>query len=255
MIDVGMSNYDLLYREIVLLNQSEDIFDVIARINHHGFASGFIKSSARRVDKSMNRTTFADVAGMDNSKRELQEVVEFLKTPDKFLRLGAQVPKGVLLVGAPGMGKTLLARAVAGEAGPSCRSTYAAPVGMDEPDGKVHSAGSMTRPSAFPVPGKVTLGWTVAVAPSASAITTVNVPLPAVEAFTTLTAKDVPYKSSLVFNAGVAKYQGKYVMMFRNDWAKENSIELEGTNIGLAYSDDGIKWEVMQKKQRNNRSY
>jgi cell division protease FtsH len=82
-----------------------------------GFASGFIKSTARRVDKSMNRTTFNDVAGMDNAKRELQEVVEFLKNPDKFVRLGAQVPKGVLLVGPPGTGKTLLARAVAGEAG------------------------------------------------------------------------------------------------------------------------------------------
>ena len=82
-----------------------------------GFASSFTKSSARRVDKSMNKTGFADVAGMDNSKRELQEVVEFLKSPEKFQRLGAQVPKGILLVGAPGMGKTLLARAVAGEAG------------------------------------------------------------------------------------------------------------------------------------------
>lgn len=82
-----------------------------------GFAAGFIKSTARRVDKAMNRNTFADVAGMDNAKKELQEVVEFLKNPDKFHRLGAQVPKGVLLVGAPGTGKTLMARAVAGEAG------------------------------------------------------------------------------------------------------------------------------------------
>jgi cell division protease FtsH len=82
-----------------------------------GFAAGFVKSTARRVDKSMNRTTFADVAGMDNAKRELIEVVEFLKNPEKFHRLGAQVPKGILLVGPPGTGKTLLARAVAGEAG------------------------------------------------------------------------------------------------------------------------------------------
>jgi cell division protease FtsH len=82
-----------------------------------GFAAGFVKSTARRVDKSMNRTTFADVAGMENSKRELIEVVEFLKNPEKFHRLGAQVPKGILLVGPPGTGKTLLARAVAGEAG------------------------------------------------------------------------------------------------------------------------------------------
>jgi cell division protease FtsH len=82
-----------------------------------GFAAGFIKSSARRVDKGMNRTTFNEVAGMDTAKRELQEVVEFLRNPEKFQRLGAQVPKGILLVGAPGTGKTLLARAVAGEAG------------------------------------------------------------------------------------------------------------------------------------------
>lgn len=82
-----------------------------------GFASNFVKSNARRVDKGANRTTFNEVAGMDNAKRELEEVVEFLKHPEKFVRLGAQVPKGVLLVGPPGTGKTLLARAVAGEAG------------------------------------------------------------------------------------------------------------------------------------------
>src|SRR4029077_5118648 len=62
------------------------------------------------------RVTFDDVAGMQNAKSELQEVVDFLKTPDKFARLGAQVPKGVLLVGPPGTGKTLMAKAVAGEA-------------------------------------------------------------------------------------------------------------------------------------------
>jgi cell division protease FtsH len=82
-----------------------------------GFAAGFIKSTARRSDKGATTTTFNDVAGMDNAKRELVEVVEFLKNPEKFNRLGAQVPKGVLLVGPPGTGKTLLARAVAGEAG------------------------------------------------------------------------------------------------------------------------------------------
>lgn len=82
-----------------------------------GFASSFVRSNARRIDKSMNRTTFADVAGMEHAKKELEEIVEFLKSPEKFARLGAQVPKGVLLVGPPGTGKTLLARAVAGEAG------------------------------------------------------------------------------------------------------------------------------------------
>ncbi|MCE9531131.1 MAG: ATP-dependent zinc metalloprotease FtsH [Planctomycetes bacterium] len=82
-----------------------------------GAYSSFVRSPARRYEKGKTRTTFEDVAGMDHAKKELQEVVEFLKTPEKFHRLGAQVPKGVLLVGPPGTGKTLLARAVAGEAG------------------------------------------------------------------------------------------------------------------------------------------
>ena len=63
------------------------------------------------------RVTFNDVADMASAKSELQEIVEFLKGPEKFQRLGAQIPKGVLLIGPPGTGKTLLARAVAGEAG------------------------------------------------------------------------------------------------------------------------------------------
>src|SRR6516165_8471730 len=82
-----------------------------------GFLSNYIKSPAKRYDRTKMRVTFEDVADMQNAKSELQEVVEFLKSPDKFLRLGAQIPKGVLLVGPPGTGKTLLARAVAGEAG------------------------------------------------------------------------------------------------------------------------------------------
>ena len=81
-----------------------------------GFLNSYIKSPARRYERSKGRVTFEDVADMENAKRELTEVVEFLRNPDKFQRLGARVPKGVLLVGPPGTGKTLLARAVAGEA-------------------------------------------------------------------------------------------------------------------------------------------
>ncbi|WP_331071224.1 ATP-dependent zinc metalloprotease FtsH [Longimicrobium sp.] len=75
------------------------------------------KSKARIVGEEGTGVGFDDVAGVDEAKVELQEIVEFLKTPDKFARLGAKIPKGVLLVGPPGTGKTLLARAVAGEAG------------------------------------------------------------------------------------------------------------------------------------------
>jgi cell division protease FtsH len=75
------------------------------------------KSRARIVGEEGTGVSFDDVAGVDESKVELQEIVEFLKTPDKFAKLGAKIPKGVLLVGPPGTGKTLLARAVAGEAG------------------------------------------------------------------------------------------------------------------------------------------
>src|SRR5438270_176979 len=82
-----------------------------------GFLSNYIKSPAKRYERSKLRVTFDDVAGMQYAKGELQEIVEFLRSPERFQRLGAVVPKGVLLVGPPGTGKTLVARAVAGEAG------------------------------------------------------------------------------------------------------------------------------------------
>ncbi len=81
-----------------------------------GFLSGFSKSPAKRYEASDQAITFDDVAGLDGVKADLQEIVDYLKTPEKFQKLGGRVPKGVLLNGPPGTGKTLLARAVAGEA-------------------------------------------------------------------------------------------------------------------------------------------
>jgi cell division protease FtsH len=77
----------------------------------------FGRSRARRVEGGEQQITFADVAGIDEAKAELSEIVDFLRTPERYQRLGGRIPKGVLLSGAPGTGKTLLARAVAGEAG------------------------------------------------------------------------------------------------------------------------------------------
>jgi len=97
------------------------LFVFVARRSAQGGGAGglmsFGRSRARRVEASDQHITFEDVAGIDEAKEELTEIVDFLKSPDKYLKLGARIPRGVLLSGPPGTGKTLLARAVAGEAG------------------------------------------------------------------------------------------------------------------------------------------
>ncbi len=80
-------------------------------------AMSFGKNKARMLGENQNKTTFKDVAGIDEAKEEVQEIVDFLRSPKKFTKLGGRIPKGILLVGSPGTGKTLLAKAIAGEAG------------------------------------------------------------------------------------------------------------------------------------------
>lgn len=82
-----------------------------------GGAFSFGKSKARMLDDTANKVRFNDVAGCDEAKQDVQEVVDFLKDPSKYQRLGGHIPRGILLVGPPGTGKTLLAKAIAGEAG------------------------------------------------------------------------------------------------------------------------------------------
>jgi len=85
-------------------------------VGGRGGAMGFGKSKARMLDQDQNKVTFADVAGCDEAKEEVEEMVDFLKDPSKYQKLGGKVPRGALMVGPPGTGKTLLARAIAGEA-------------------------------------------------------------------------------------------------------------------------------------------
>ena len=82
-----------------------------------GKAMSFGKSKAKLLSEHQNKVTFADVAGVEEAKDEVEEIIAFLKDPKKFTKLGGRIPKGVLMMGPPGTGKTLLARAIAGEAG------------------------------------------------------------------------------------------------------------------------------------------
>ncbi|MEP9358815.1 ATP-dependent zinc metalloprotease FtsH [Sphingomonas sp. KR3-1] len=109
----------LLYQSLPFLLMLGVAFFVIRQMQKGSGsgAMGFGKSRARLLTQKEGKVTFDDVAGIDEAREELQEIVEFLKDPTKFARLGGKIPKGALLVGSPGTGKTLLARAIAGEAG------------------------------------------------------------------------------------------------------------------------------------------
>ena len=118
--DSGRNNFaSLLFSILPILLIVGFVFFMMRQMQGGGGrgAMSFGKSRARLLTEKHGRVTFDDVAGVDEAKEELQEIVEFLQDPSKFQRLGGKIPKGALLVGPPGTGKTLLARAVAGEAG------------------------------------------------------------------------------------------------------------------------------------------
>ena len=126
LIESGKLTYQIAEKRISWLDYIIPISSVLMLLVFAMFIFGqgggkgvanFTKSRARLNDNSQKPVKFADVAGADEEKQELMELVEFLKNPHKFISLGARIPKGVLLVGPPGTGKTLLARAIAGEAG------------------------------------------------------------------------------------------------------------------------------------------